>query len=225
MDTETIEAPAVPERPVRLPLSIKDRAAYTPDRYYREDGSLPDDAPVILVRPGSDFDRMRHERAVDDLGAFGIDFAKLKRCRLDAAEILLNGDAADMREAIEQHFTLQAKAFRDDLGPSDALEFLRLEGRIGEFTDAAAREYPELARMVSQLNYRLNMTALVACHLFAMGVTTAGDETYEHVVQLEHTPRGMLTDASLARIHPNDRLAVGQFAMSLMRVSRDQKKS
>lgn len=226
MEQETTDAvPAGRMGPAPLPVSTRDRFPFTPSRYFREDGTLPDTALVVVVRVGTDLDDVQLDRHCDRLGARGYSLDNVKRDRLDAATILLNGDADATRATIERHHDMVTRLLRGDLDGTDLDEYRDLDAKVGAFDDTASREYPPLAETLSDGRYRVAVRARLACQMFAVGVTTAGDESYANLVKLTPGPRGLLSEESLRHIPVRDREAVGAFAQTLMHLAPEQKKS
>jgi len=135
-----------------LPVSVRDRASFTPARYLK-DGTAPEGAPVYLLAPLRDLDRSMIFRALyESCGAFVT--------TVEIREMLKEGITAvcEADEATPMLAELDELAALDDLTDEAHIEESRarqeeLQTHVIRLQTRLSREYPPLAKLIA-LNLR-----------------------------------------------------------------------
>jgi hypothetical protein len=227
---ETDTPTPTPKRGVPLPVKASDYYPFTPARYGQE-GALPADAPVYLLRYPGPYDVPLWRADTTRAGLVHVSqedlHATLEEYVNDAAARGELDDETQSRslEAIDTLRTLDPATVREDMSEADRHAILEATMIVGALEQSAIAEHPPYANLMYRRERWLGLAPVIAASYWLQGVTTVEDAQFERVRSFKRGGNYRVLESELRTIEQTDLVACGLKALGLRTVPEAQKKS
>jgi hypothetical protein len=230
MTTVETDSTVTPKRGVPLPVKASDYYPFTPARYGQE-GALPADAPVYLLRYPGPYDVPLWRADTTHAGLVHVDQEDLRTTLEEyVAEASARGELDDETQrqsldAIDTLRTLDPTTVREDMSEEDRHALLEATMIVAALEQSAIAEHPPYANLMYRRERWLGLAPVIAASYWLQGLTTVGDTSFEHVRSFRRGGNHRVLESELRTIEQQDLVACGFKALGLRTVPEAQKKS